>query len=202
MPYKNSKELVEFLKKENLWADKDLGQNFLVNFSILKKIIKAAELKPEDNVVEIGPGLGILTKELAKNVSHVHAIELDKNLIKILQRELASFSNINLEQGNALKSRLPVVSYKLVANIPYYITSPLLRHFLQPINPEEKRPTLIVLLVQKEVAKKNLRHRRKAQHAKPPNTNIRKTKHRGNSPQKRFLPTTKSRLSNPQNRSI
>lgn len=154
MPYKNSKELVEFLKKENLWADKDLGQNFLVNFSILKKIIKAAELKPEDNVVEIGPGLGILTKELAKNVSHVHAIELDKNLIKILQRELASFSNINLEQGNALKSRLPVVSYKLVANIPYYITSPLLRHFLQPINPEEKRPTLIVLLVQKEVAKK------------------------------------------------
>jgi 16S rRNA (adenine1518-N6/adenine1519-N6)-dimethyltransferase len=154
MTYTNKSELLALLKREKLWANKDISQNFLVNFNVIKKIIRAAELSPDDNVVEVGPGLGILTKELAKHVSHVHAIELDRDLIPVLQKELATFSNINLEQGNALKARLPNVNYKLVANIPYHITSPLLQHFLNPKNPEEKRPTLIVLLIQKEVAEK------------------------------------------------
>jgi 16S rRNA (adenine1518-N6/adenine1519-N6)-dimethyltransferase len=154
MAYTNKSELLALLKRENLWANKDISQNFLVNFKVIEKIIRAADLSPDDNVVEVGPGLGILTRELAKHVSHVHAIELDRDLIPILQKELTTFSNINLEQGNALKARLPNINYKLVANIPYHITSPLLQHFLNPKNPEEKRPTLIVLLIQKEVADK------------------------------------------------
>lgn len=154
MPYTNKKELLELLKKYNLWANKDIGQNFLINFAVIVKIIKAAELKPDDNVVEVGPGLGILTRELAKHTGHVHTIELDRDIIPVLESELSTFSNINIEQGNALKAKLPNINYKLVANIPYHITSPLLQHFLNPKNPGEKRPTLIVLLIQKEVADK------------------------------------------------
>lgn len=154
MLYKDKAELIEILKRENLWTNKNLGQNFLVNPSVINKIVTAADIKSTDYIVEIGPGLGILTEQLAKNAKYVRTIELDKTLIPLLKRTLSPYKNIEIEIGTALKAKLPNEDYKLVANIPYYITSPLLKHFLQPKTPQEKAPTLIVLLVQKEVAEK------------------------------------------------
>lgn len=150
MTYKNKRGLIELLRKENLFSNNRLSQNFLVNAAIIKTIINVAGLTANDNVIEVGPGLGILTVALANKAGHVHAIELDRSLIKYLKSSLANFSNINLEQGNALKTKLPAVKYKLIANIPYHITSPLLTYFLHSAN----RPGLIVLLLQKEVAEK------------------------------------------------
>lgn len=140
-------------------AKKSLGQNFLKDPSALAKIVGAADLKPLDFVVEIGPGTGILTKELVARAARVQAVELDESLIPRLTLNLAapngkSPKNLEIIHGDALKFPLPEKPYKLVANIPYYITSPILNHFLQPQTPSQKRPSLIVLLVQKEVAEK------------------------------------------------
>lgn len=131
-------------------AKKSLGQNFLQDKSVLAKIVETANLSSEDNVVEVGPGHGILTEELAKLVKNVIAIELDKELIPSLKVVLAFHDNVELLNQNALDFIPPETPYKLVANIPYYITSPLISHFLHTDN----RPTKIVFLVQKEVAEK------------------------------------------------
>lgn len=138
---------------------KHLGQNFLNDASALAKIVNAANLSPTDFVVEIGPGLGVLTKELVKKTARVKAVELDESLIPILTRNLQQTNgpapaNLEIIHGDALTFPLPAEPYKLVANIPYYITSPILNHFLQPETAQQKRPDLIVLLVQKEVAEK------------------------------------------------
>lgn len=159
MIYNNAGELLELLRRENLWAQKKLGQNFLVNPQVLDKIIEAAEIKKTDSVLEIGPGLGILTEQLAKHAAKITCIELDQTIIPVLKKNLgaAAFgktANVEIIHRDALKTPPPTHPYKLVANIPYYITSPILNHFLQPVNPNELRPSLIVLLVQKEVAKK------------------------------------------------
>jgi 16S rRNA (adenine1518-N6/adenine1519-N6)-dimethyltransferase len=176
MIYNDSDELVKFLQKNHLWNKKSLGQNFLVNFEVLKKILEAAEITAEDFIVEVGTGLAVLTESLAANAKRVETIEFDPKLIPILREYLQKFPNVNLEHQDALTYDLPTVDYKLVANIPYYITSPLLNHFLQPThdakqsalyeksgvanlkdrepNQQRKRPSLIVLLVQKEVAEK------------------------------------------------
>jgi len=156
MIYNNTNELVEMLKRENLWAQKKLGQNFLVNPQALENIIKAAEIKPTDHVLEIGPGLGILTEQLARRANNVTAIELDRQIIPVLQRNLnrEEIKNVFIINEDALQTKLPHEPYKLIANIPYYITSPILNHFLQPKIPGEIRPKLLVLLVQKEVAEK------------------------------------------------
>jgi len=147
-------ELRELLRKYGLKPRKHLGQNFLINKDILSEIINTADLTKNDIVLEIGPGLGILTKELAKKAKKVIAIEKDEKLVKILKKELAHFKNIKIIEGDILK--LPVtsyqlpVTYKLVANLPYYITSPVIRKFLE----EKKQPKLMVLMVQKEVAER------------------------------------------------
>lgn len=154
MIYSNSGELIELLKREKLWAQKKLGQNFLVNPAALAGIVKAADLKPSDSVLEIGPGLGILTEQLAQHAGSVTAIELDRSIIPVLQKNLGDRPNVEIVHADALKTVLPSHPYKVVANIPYYITSPLLNHFLLPRKPDEVRPSLLVLLVQKEVAQK------------------------------------------------
>lgn len=156
MIYNNTAELVDLLKRENLWAQKKLGQNFLVNPEVLKNIIKAAELTKDDHVVEIGPGLGILTEQLTQHAGKVTAVELDRGIIPTLQKNLAKATNLEVLHQDALKYELPTTPYKLVANIPYYITSPILNHFLSEADEEKKqmRPSIIVLLVQKEVAQK------------------------------------------------
>lgn len=154
MLYQDTQGLVTFLKAYNLWNKKELGQNFLVNLQVLETICSAAELEPEDNVVEVGTGLGVLTEQLAKKTQHVTTIEYDPTLIPILTNEFKKFPNVELIHEDALHHPLPTTPYKLVANIPYYITSPLLNHFLQTQRPQQKRPSTIVLLVQKEVAEK------------------------------------------------
>ena len=131
---------------------------------MLELATSAAELTPGDVVIEVGPGLGVLTRELARRVGWLLAVELDSKLANILQNTLASFRNVTVINGDileinplALLSRVPPgfprpteepLSYKVVANLPYYITSPVLRHFLEA----DTKPRLMVVMVQKEVA--------------------------------------------------
>ncbi len=154
MTYSNKNELLNLLHVEGLFAKKDLSQNFLFNIGVIKKIIATAEITPADHIVEVGPGLGFLTQELIKTAASVHAIELDRDIIPYIKKHFAHVKNFTLEEGNVLKAVLPGTNYKLVANIPYHITSPLITHFLRPKTESERRPDLIVLLVQKEVAEK------------------------------------------------
>ncbi len=153
--------------------DKSRGQNFLKDKNILAKIIDAGELKSSDTVLEIGAGTGVLTAELAKQVKKVVSFEIDKKLIPVLQENLKDFDNVEIfnesilechprESGDLGKSGslwIPacagmtdamLTKYKLIANIPYNITSAILEKFLSV----ERPPELIVLLVQKEVAER------------------------------------------------
>lgn len=148
-------ELKSLLISKNLWAKKGLGQNFLIDEKALNTIVSAADLSPSDNVIEVGPGTGFLTEKLIEKCNHVTAIELDEDMVGILRDRFSSASNLELIHSDILglpmtDDRLPKGGYKVVANIPYYITSPLLKHFLQSAH----RPTVMVVLVQKEVAEK------------------------------------------------
>jgi len=152
----------KLLKEYGISPKKYMGQNFLIDKKILAKIIKTAELKKQDTVLEIGAGTGILTKELAKKVKKVIAIEKDKSLIKILKKELKkeNIKNVEIIEGNVLlleKNSLKLPNnYKIVANLPYYISARVLRKFLEEIPQKKKgkRPKLMVVTVQKEVAKR------------------------------------------------
>lgn len=133
---------------------KYLGQNFLKDREVLKDIIKVAEIQSDDIILEIGPGLGVLTEELIKKAKKVIAIEKDERLVKILKEKFKDFKNIEIVPGDILKSNIQNLisntQYKVVANLPYYITSPVIRKFLEIENP----PKLMVLMVQKEVAQR------------------------------------------------
>ncbi len=146
--------VLEILKKHNLFAKKSFGQNFLVNKNVLDKIVETANISKNDYVIEIGPGLGVLTQELCKSAKKVTAIELDKNIIPILEDNLKEtkkeYQNLEIKNEDALKFIPPKTPYKIVANIPYNITSHLISHFLQ----SENKPISLTLLVQKEVAQK------------------------------------------------
>jgi 16S rRNA (adenine1518-N6/adenine1519-N6)-dimethyltransferase len=129
-----------------------LGQNFLKNDAIVAKIVAAADLKPDDLVLEIGPGKGILTEELAKKAGKVVAVEIDKNLGGLLKGKFKGQQNVEIIEGDILKLDLDklISNYKVVANLPYYITSPIIRLFLESVMP----PTEMILMVQKEVAER------------------------------------------------
>ncbi|MFZ6017451.1 MAG: 16S rRNA (adenine(1518)-N(6)/adenine(1519)-N(6))-dimethyltransferase RsmA [Nitrospirota bacterium] len=128
-----------------------LGQNFLYDPSILRRIIQVAQLDGEDLVVEIGPGPGRLTKMLARKVKRVIAIELDEKLFENLRDELAEYSNIELIHGDALKFPFEsLIEFKVVANIPYYITTPIIFRLLEV----RKNLKSMTLTVQKEVAER------------------------------------------------
>lgn len=143
----NVKKLLQ-LSGQN--AKKFLGQNFLIDKNILEIIVKSAEINKDDHVVEVGPGLGVLTQELAKISKKVTTIELDSSLLPILEKTLEGYSNIEVINMDALKFQPPETPYKVVANIPYNITSPLITRFLQRHNPPES----MTLLIQLEVAEK------------------------------------------------
>ena len=141
------------LRRFDLRARKRLGQRFLIDNSVLQQILSAAELTADDIVIEVGPGLGILTRELARRVKRVIAVELDDTLAELLRRELSPFPNVTIVNEDILKiDPSDLVSeterYKVVANLPYYITSPVLRHFLEA----SVKPGLMVVMVQREVA--------------------------------------------------
>lgn len=142
----------QILKAHGLRADKSLGQNFLQDPYALEKIVKAAEILPTDTVLEVGPGLGALTRHLAAAAQQVIAVELDGRLLPPLQEVVSGYTNIEIVQGDMLKISpaeiIRVPDYLVVANIPYYITSALLRHLLETT----PRPRRVVLTVQKEVA--------------------------------------------------
>lgn len=132
---------------------KSLGQNFLFDENVLARIVAAAELKPLEPVLEIGPGLGSLTRLLAQTNARVTAVELDSRFIPILQTELAYFDNVRLIHGDILEQDLDALfnqPYKVVANVPYYITGAILRHLLSA----RQKPTNLVMTVQKEVAER------------------------------------------------
>lgn len=174
-----SRKIVKnLLKRYKIQPSKRFGQNFLIDKRAIRKIIASAKLCPKDVILEIGPGTGILTKELAKKAKRIIAIEKDFKMIEILEEEVKSFKNIKIIQGDILKYeagsakkrrdkttlkssdfRLQT-SYKVVANLPYYIVAPVIRKFLE----SKKPPKEMILMVQKEVAQRIC--------AKPPNMNL------------------------------
>lgn len=143
------------LRQHGLHPKKGLGQNFLVDEAALAKVAAAAELQPTDEVLEIGPGLGSLTRHLAAAARRVVAVELDASLLPALEQTLGAYDNVEIIQADILRLDLAREArlqpgYKVVANIPYYITSAVIQQLLEaPIRPER-----IVLTVQREVAER------------------------------------------------
>lgn len=143
------------LKKYNLRANKKLGQNFLISDDIVNRIILEAEVSKEDTVIEIGPGLGALTAKLAENAKEVIAIELDDNMINVLTERFSLYQNVQIIHGDVLKVNLKELianksSVKVVANLPYYITTPIVMKLLE----EKLNIEQITVMVQKEVGER------------------------------------------------
>ena len=142
------------LRKYGLRPRKSLGQNFLVDPSGLRKVMEAAQVGPTDEVLEIGAGLGSLTVLLAQTAAAVKAVEVDGNLIAPLHEALSPYTNVNVVEGDMLALNpddlMPHAGYLVVANIPYYITSALIRHLLEA----SRKPARITLTMQKEVAER------------------------------------------------
>ena len=146
----------EVVNKHNFKFSKSLGQNFLIDDNVIDRILEGARLSETDRIIEVGPGIGTLTREMGKVAENVVAIEIDKTLIPILQETLADLDNVEVVNEDILKvdvqglinEKLNGGPVKLVANLPYYITTPLVMKFLE----EDIPVTDIVVMVQKEVA--------------------------------------------------
>ena len=152
-------ETKTIMKKYGIKANKDLGQNFLINNEVVENIINSSEVSEEDLIIEIGPGLGTLTKELLKKAGKVICIELDKKMIKILKERFISYSNLEIINDDVLKVNLKelinkykghdnIKKVKIVANLPYYITTPIIMKLLEDKLDIES----ITVMIQKEVA--------------------------------------------------
>ncbi|KPI47292.1 16S rRNA methyltransferase [Clostridioides difficile] len=146
----------EVVQKYNFKFSKSLGQNFLIDSNIIDKILVGARIKEGDNIIEVGPGIGTLTREMGKVAQKVVAIEIDRNLIPILKDTLSDLDNtevvnkdiLKVDIQELIKEKLNGGPVKLVANLPYYITTPIVMKFLE----EDIPVTDIVVMVQKEVA--------------------------------------------------
>ena len=151
--HKATKEVVQ---KHNFKFSKSLGQNSLIDTNVIDRILEGARVQEGDYVIEVGPGIGTLTKEMGRTAEKVVAIEIDKTLIPILEETLADFPNIEVINQDILKvdvqelvkEKLNGGPVKLIANLPYYITTPIVMKFLE----EDIPVTDIVVMVQKEVA--------------------------------------------------
>ena len=151
--HRATKDIVD---KHGFKFSKSLGQNFLIDDNVIDKIIDGARVKEGDKVIEVGPGIGTLTREMVKRAEKVVAVEIDKNLIPILKETLADFDNTEVVNEDILKvdinklvdEKLSGGPVKLIANLPYYITTPIVMKFLE----EDIPVTDIVVMVQKEVA--------------------------------------------------
>ncbi|MBU1179097.1 ribosomal RNA small subunit methyltransferase A [Patescibacteria group bacterium] len=139
-----------------------LGQNFLQNKKIAEEIIEAAEIKKDDIILEVGPGKGILTEKLLAKAGQVIAVEKDPSLVEFLKQKFSGAKNLEIIQDDILRfnpfDKLRIKNFKIVANIPYYITSHFLRQFLGA----EHQPSLMVLMIQKEVAERIVMRDKKA----------------------------------------
>ena len=141
----------DFCARSGLKLNTNLGQHFLIDERVLEQILEAAKIEREDTVVEIGAGMGILTRELLKHAKRVIAIEIDQRWERLMYSYTGPSPHLELIHGNALRVPFPDEPYLVVANIPYHITSPLLRHaFLEA----PRRPRSLTLLIQREVAEK------------------------------------------------
>lgn len=148
-----SPEVVHYIcKRFDIKMSKKLGQNFLIKRGIVDEIVHAAELTPGEPVLEVGPGIGTLTQGLAQSGADVTAIELDRRLLEVLDTTLASYDNVHIVHGDVLKLDVPTIMnhkpFKVVANLPYYITTPIIMSLLESKLPIER----LVVMVQKEVA--------------------------------------------------
>ena len=146
--------LRDALRRRGVRAATSLGPRFLVDPRVLEAILEAAELAPDDDVLEVGPGPGALTIALAERVRSVTAVEVDARLVAVLEDTLAGRPNVQVVHADALSIDLfaagPAPPTRIVANLPYQITSPLLMRFLG----DPRRPPLVVVLVQEEVARR------------------------------------------------
>ena len=148
-----SPEVVHYIcKRFDIKMSKKLGQNFLIKRGIVDEIVHAAELTVGEPVLEVGPGIGTLTQGLAQSGADVTAIELDRRLLEGLDTTLASYDNVRIIHGDVLKLDVPTIMnhkpFKVVANLPYYITTPIIMSLLESKLPIER----LVVMVQKEVA--------------------------------------------------
>jgi len=177
MKLTSKKVIKNLLKRYRTFPSKGLGQNFLIDKRVIKKIIKEAQLQAKDIVLEIGPGIGTLTQEIAEKTKLVIAIEKDPKMVRILEEilKMEKYRNVKIIQDDILKINLKseilnpaptseagrgLKSYRVVANLPFYLTAPLIRKFLETEFP----PELMVLVVQKEVAQRIC--------ARPPKMNL------------------------------
>jgi len=154
MDLTSKKNIKNLLKKHDLRPTKWLGQNFLIDKNVLKKIILTSELNGFDEVLEIGPGIGTLTQELAKKVKKVMAVEKDRKMVDILKETLKGFENVDIILGDIRKIedyKVKIENYKVVGNLPFYLTAPIIRKFLEM---KEAKPQSMVLIVQKEVGQR------------------------------------------------
>ncbi|MFR2518441.1 16S rRNA (adenine(1518)-N(6)/adenine(1519)-N(6))-dimethyltransferase RsmA [Peptostreptococcus stomatis] len=149
---------MDLVKKHGFKFTKSLGQNFLIDDNIVDKIVAGAGIGPEDKIIEVGPGIGTLTREMASRAQNLMAVEIDKNLIPILEDTLGDYDNVKIVNEDIIKAdirglideNLSGGPVKLVANLPYYITTPIIMRFLE----ENINVTDIVVMVQKEVAER------------------------------------------------
>ena len=154
MDVADPRALRDVLRRHGVRAATSLGQRFLVDRGVLAAIVEAAELSPDDDVLEIGPGPGVLTSALASRVRSVTAVEVDPRMVALLEETLAGHKNVQVVRADALKVDLLGIAARpitrIVANLPYQITTPLLERFLA----DDRRPPLVVVLVQQEVARR------------------------------------------------
>ena len=148
------RELKSVLRRHGVRAATSLGQRFLVDRLVLQAILDSAELSPADDVLEVGPGPGVLTAKLAERARSVTAVEIDERMVAVLRDTLAGRDNVRIVRADALEVDLFAVGERrptrIVANVPYQITTPLLERFIG----DERRPPLVVVLVQEEVARR------------------------------------------------
>ena len=152
----NPKNTIEVIQKYDFDFQKKFGQNFLIDERVLEKIISAAEVNKDDFVLEIGPGIGTMTQYLAENAREVMAVEIDKNLIPILSDTLSAYDNVSILNADILKVDIAKIveeknggkPVKVVANLPYYITTPIIMGLFESHVPIDS----ITVMVQKEVA--------------------------------------------------
>ena len=154
----SAKYLKQIIEEHRFKFSKSLGQNFLIDGNIVKKIVRDAGITKDDSILEVGPGIGTLTEELSLNAKKVVAVEIDKNLLPILDMTLKEYENVEIVHGDILDidikqlidEKMEGGPVKVVANLPYYVTTPIIARFLE----EDLNVESLTIMVQKEVAQR------------------------------------------------